>query len=68
MAARGKLSHVTHALGTVAVPTSIDAGSDTPLLVVRVETFADKHEVEAELLRTALMWFRARRRPTAPAN
>jgi len=35
---------------------------------VRIETFAGKHEVEAELLRTALLWFRALRTPTAPAN
>ncbi len=68
MAGRGKLSHVTHALVMVAVPTGMDAGRDTPLLVVRVETFAGKHDVEAELLRTALLWFRALRTPTAPAN
>ena len=34
MAGRGKLSHVAHALVTVAVPTGIDVGRDTPLLVV----------------------------------
>ena len=55
-----------HALATVAVPTGRIPAANAAL-VVR-ETFAGKHEVEAELLRTALLRFRALRRPTAPAN